>query len=109
MVLNAASSAIAAANSFNVSKAAGAPLIRLLIAVLTKAVVAILVVLFPAVWVVAVDNLAAATVPEAKLLALRLVRLTPLAAGNVAGNLASGIVPELKLLASKEFIIEAVT
>ena len=39
---------------------------RFFIAVETNAVVAILVVLLPADWVVAVDNLAAATVPAFK-------------------------------------------
>ena len=63
VVLNAASSFIAAASSFKVSNAEGAPFIRLLIAVVTYAVVAILVVLLPADWVVAVSNLAATTVP----------------------------------------------
>ena len=32
----------------------------------------------------------------------RLVRFTPLIAGNTAGNLASGIVPDPKLAASSE-------
>ena len=64
VVLNEALSFIAAASSLSVSNAAGAPLIKLFIAVETNAVVAILVVLFPADWVVAVDNLAAATVPS---------------------------------------------
>ena len=41
------------------------------------------------------------TVPLAKLLALREVRLTPLIVGKVAGNLESGTVPLLKLLAFK--------
>ena len=61
-----ASAPKASLSSFNVSNALGALFIKLLIAVETKAVVAILVVLFPADWVVAVDNLAAATVPEPK-------------------------------------------
>ena len=44
-------------------------------------------------------NLASGTVPLPKFVALRAVKLTPLAAGNVAGNLASGIVPLLKFVA----------
>jgi hypothetical protein len=38
-------------------------------------------------------------VPEPRLEAFSAVRLTPLAAGKVAGNRASGTVPEAKLLA----------
>ena len=39
--------------------------------------------------------------PEARSDASKLVRLAPLAAGNVAGNRASGIVPEARSDASK--------
>ena len=46
---------------------------------------------------VPVPSRAVATLPEARLDAFRLVRLTPLAAGRVAGNRASGTVPEPRL------------
>jgi hypothetical protein len=42
---------------------------------------------------------AAFTVPLARFVAFKAVRLTPLAAGNVAGNLASGIVPAVRFVA----------
>jgi hypothetical protein len=42
---------------------------------------------------------ASGTVPEPRFDAFKAVRLTPLAAGKVAGNRASGTVPEAKLLA----------
>lgn len=42
---------------------------------------------------------AAGTVPEPRLLAFNAVRLTPLAAGNVAGKRASGTVPDERLFA----------
>ena len=46
-------------------------------------------------------SLAAASVPEAMLSALRAVRFTPDTAGSVAGNLASGTVPEARSEASR--------
>ena len=39
------------------------------------------------------------TVPDVNCVAFRAVRLTPLAAGNVAGNRASGTVPDVNCVA----------
>ena len=44
-------------------------------------------------------NLASGTVPLVNCVALSAVRLTPLAAGSVAGNLAFGTVPEVNSVA----------
>ena len=64
-----------------------------LIVLFVKVCVPSLVVMFD-------DSLASGKVPEATLVAFKLVRAEPLTAGKVAGNLPSGKVPVVKALAS---------